>query len=99
MYTQPPCTADIVKSPPASSLDTYYSPCTITGPAISPAGSLDTKVKIWDVYEKGRPVKQTYLGHSGAVRQVNFNNDGSRYVMTSTSISGGSIMPTAHANA
>ena len=39
---------------------------------------MDSKVKIWDVYGKGRPVKQTYSGHSGAVRQVNFNNDGSR---------------------
>jgi WD40 repeat protein len=44
------------------------------------SGSLDCKVKIWDVVGPGRPVKRTYLGHTGAVRQVNFNNDGRRCV-------------------
>jgi WD40 repeat protein len=44
------------------------------------AGSLDSKIKIWDVAGAGRPVKRTYLGHTGAVRQVNFNNDGRRCV-------------------
>ena len=42
------------------------------------SGSLDSKVKIWDVVSAGRPVKRTYLGHEGAVRQVNFSSDGHR---------------------
>ena len=39
---------------------------------------MDAKVKIWDVVAPGRPVKRTYLGHEGAVRQVTFSDDGRR---------------------
>jgi WD40 repeat protein len=41
------------------------------------SAGLDGKVKIWEAYEERR-VKRTYSGHSGAVRCINFNNDGSR---------------------
>lgn len=35
------------------------------------SGSVDTKVKLWDVYNR-RNCKRTYLGHGAAVRHVTF---------------------------
>lgn len=46
------------------------------------SGSLDTKVKIWDVLG-ARQVRRTYLGHTGAVREVRFDSDGSRFASVS----------------
>ncbi|KAF9180858.1 pre-mRNA-processing factor 17 [Haplosporangium sp. Z 11] len=46
------------------------------------SGSMDSKVKIWDVYHDRR-VLRTYMGHSKAVRDVTFNNDGTRFLSAS----------------
>ncbi|CAM9868662.1 unnamed protein product [Phaeothamnion confervicola] len=43
------------------------------------SGSMDGKVKIWDVY-KDRGCRRTYTGHSAAVRDVRFSNDGRRFL-------------------
>lgn len=42
------------------------------------SGSLDSKVKIWDT-ASDRSVRRTYMGHTGAVRQVRFAADGRRF--------------------
>ncbi|KAG0370264.1 pre-mRNA-processing factor 17 [Mortierella sp. AD032] len=46
------------------------------------SGSMDTKIKIWDVYHDRR-VLRTYMGHSKAVRDVNFNNNGTEFLSAS----------------
>ncbi|KAF9942977.1 hypothetical protein BGZ75_001922 [Mortierella antarctica] len=46
------------------------------------SGSMDSKVKLWDVYHDRR-VLRTFLGHSKAVRDVTFNNDGSKFLSAS----------------
>lgn len=45
-------------------------------------GSMDTKVKLWDVYNEGNCLR-TFHGHSQAVKDVAFNNDGSRFLTAS----------------
>ncbi|KAF9573982.1 hypothetical protein EC968_007668 [Mortierella alpina] len=46
------------------------------------SGSMDSKVKLWDVYHDRR-VLRTFLGHSKAVRDVTFNNDGTKFLSAS----------------
>lgn len=43
---------------------------------------MDGKVKIWDVANLGGCMR-TYLGHSKAVRDVNFSADGRKFLTTS----------------
>lgn len=43
------------------------------------SASMDGSVKIWDV-NGGRGQRRTYLGHSAAVRDVQFSNDGKEFL-------------------
>ncbi|KAL4400015.1 catalytic step 2 spliceosome protein [Malassezia pachydermatis] len=43
------------------------------------SASMDTKIKLWDVYHEGRCLR-TFLGHSNAVRDVTFTNDGRQFL-------------------
>lgn len=52
----------------------------VTGHLLLSAG-LDGKCKVWSVAEK--KVMRTYVGHSAAVRDVQFNHDGSKFVSAS----------------
>jgi WD40 repeat protein len=44
---------------------------------------LDGRVKVWDVYGAGRPLRRSYLGHTGAVRDARFSADGARIASAS----------------
>lgn len=46
------------------------------------SSSMDGKAKLWDVYNKRR-VLRTFLGHSKGIRDIAFNNDGSRFLTAS----------------
>eukprot|EP01134_Creolimax_fragrantissima_P000479 CFRG0479T1 len=52
-----------------------------SGHLILTAG-MDCKVKLWEYYGKRRLIR-TYVGHSKAVRDIDFNNDGSRFLTAS----------------
>ena len=43
------------------------------------SGSMDCKIKLWDVYHEGKCLR-TYIGHSKAVKDVTFSNDGRRFL-------------------
>ena len=45
------------------------------------SGGLDGKCKVWSVAKK--KVMRTYIGHSAAVRDVQFNNDGTKFLSCS----------------
>ncbi len=45
------------------------------------SGGLDGKCKVWSVAEK--KVMRTYIGHSAAVRDVQFNHDGTKFLSCS----------------
>jgi pre-mRNA-processing factor 17 len=45
------------------------------------SGGLDGKCKVWSV--ESRQIMRTYIGHSAAVRDVQFNLDGSKFVSAS----------------
>lgn len=46
------------------------------------SASMDTKIKLWDVYKEGNCLR-TFMGHSKAVRDVQFSNDGRRFLSAS----------------
>ncbi|GFZ50906.1 Pre-mRNA-processing factor 17 [Saitozyma sp. JCM 24511] len=46
------------------------------------SASMDTKVKLWDVYHEGNCLR-TFLGHSQAVKDVAFNNKGEKFMSAS----------------
>lgn len=43
------------------------------------SGSMDTKVKLWDVYHQGNCLR-TFLGHVKGIRDVQFNADGTQFL-------------------
>jgi pre-mRNA-processing factor 17 len=43
------------------------------------SSSMDGKVKLWDVYREGSCLR-TFMGHSKAVKDVTFSNDGRRFL-------------------
>ncbi|KAE8211909.1 hypothetical protein CF327_g4386 [Tilletia walkeri] len=43
------------------------------------SSSMDTKVKLWDVYHEGNCLR-TFMGHTRAVKDVTFSNDGRQFL-------------------
>lgn len=46
------------------------------------SGGMDNKIKIWDVYRE-RKVKRTYIGHIKGVKDLCFDNDGTKFLSCS----------------
>ncbi|GAA5846472.1 hypothetical protein JCM3766R1_001902, partial [Sporobolomyces carnicolor] len=46
------------------------------------SGSLDTRIKLWDVYQSGKCLR-TFMGHSKAVHDVQFDNSGAGFLSSS----------------
>lgn len=46
------------------------------------SASMDTKVKLWDVYHQGNCLR-TFLGHNKPLRDVYFNNEGTQFLSAS----------------
>ncbi|GAA5834596.1 hypothetical protein JCM5353_004615 [Sporobolomyces roseus] len=46
------------------------------------SGSLDTRIKLWDVYQSGKCLR-TFMGHSKAVHDVQFDNNGAQFLSSS----------------
>jgi pre-mRNA-processing factor 17 len=46
------------------------------------SGSLDTKIKIWDMYH-AREVKRTFMGHTKGIKDLDFNADGTKFLSCS----------------
>ncbi|KAI8816962.1 WD40-repeat-containing domain protein [Fimicolochytrium jonesii] len=46
------------------------------------SAGMDNKVKLWDVYHDRRCLR-TFMGHSKGVRDITFNNDGTRFLSAS----------------
>lgn len=46
------------------------------------SGGMDSKVKLWEVYNNRRCVR-TYVGHKMAVKAIDFNNAGNKFLSTS----------------
>ncbi|GAA5887879.1 hypothetical protein JCM3774_002994, partial [Rhodotorula dairenensis] len=43
------------------------------------SGSLDTRIKLWDVYHEGKCLR-TFMGHSKAVHDIDFDNTGAQFL-------------------
>ncbi|KAF8343081.1 pre-mRNA splicing factor [Cantharellus anzutake] len=43
------------------------------------SGSMDTKIKLWDVYQDGNCLR-TFMGHSKLVKDLTFSNDGRKFL-------------------
>ncbi|KZT61069.1 WD40 repeat-like protein [Calocera cornea HHB12733] len=46
------------------------------------SGSMDTKIKLWDVYHEGNCLR-TFMGHHKAIKDLTFSNDGRRFLSAS----------------